>query len=97
MSSVDPSKLVVQHDEPNHRFIVRVGAQECVAEYEVADGIATFTHTFVPPELRGRGIAEMLVRTALDYARRERLRVIPACSYVATFIRRHREYVDLTT
>jgi predicted GNAT family acetyltransferase len=68
-----------------------------VADYELAAGEMTFTHTFVPPELRGRGIAEALVRTALEYAKAERLRVIPACSYVATFIRRHREYVQLTT
>jgi predicted GNAT family acetyltransferase len=50
------------------------------------------THTFVPGELRGRGLAEQLVRAALEHARAEKLRVVPACSYVAKYIERHPEY-----
>jgi hypothetical protein len=53
------------------------------------------THTFVPPELRGRGLAEHLVRAALAEARQRGWRVVPACSYVATFMERHREFADL--
>ena len=55
------------------------------------------THTLVPPELRGRGIAEKLTRMALGDARMKRLKVVPACSYVAKFIQRHAEYRDLVT
>jgi predicted GNAT family acetyltransferase len=53
------------------------------------------THTFVSPELRGKGIAEKLVRTALDYARSEQRRVVPSCSYVDLFIRRYPEFQTL--
>jgi predicted GNAT family acetyltransferase len=49
----------------------------------------------VPPELRGRGIAEQLVRAALADARTAGNKVVPACSYVAKFIERHHEYQDL--
>ncbi len=87
----------VRQNPAEHRFEVTVDGHLCVAEYVQRDGEIAFTHTFVAPELRGRGIAEKLVRTALDYARAERLRVLPECSYVASFIRRHREYVPLTT
>ncbi|MEJ1974628.1 MAG: GNAT family N-acetyltransferase [Lacunisphaera sp.] len=44
---------------------------------------------------RGRGIAEQLVRVALDDARAAGRKVVPACSYVAVFIKRHREYQEL--
>lgn len=54
-----------------------------------------FTHTLVPPELRGRGVAEKLVRAALAEARARGCRVVPQCSYVARFIERHAEYQDL--
>jgi predicted GNAT family acetyltransferase len=54
-----------------------------------------FTHTFVPDALRGRGIAAVLVRTALEEARRTGRRVVPRCSYVAEFIQRHPEFRDL--
>ena len=97
MNANDSETVTVRRNSEEHRFETVVGDYLCVAEYQMRDGEIVFTHTFVPPELRGRGIAEKLVRTALDYARAEGLRVVPACSYVAAFIRRHREYVQLTT
>jgi predicted GNAT family acetyltransferase len=45
--------------------------------------------------LRGRGIAETLVRAALEDARVQGRRVVPQCSYVAMFIRRHPEFQPL--
>lgn len=54
-----------------------------------------FTHTGVPLVLRGRGTAERLVRAALVDARQRRLWVVPACSCVAAFIARHKEFQDL--
>lgn len=79
------------------RFEATVDGELCVADYDQRDGEITFTHTYVPASLRGRGIAEKLVRTALEYARAQQLRVIPACSYVAVFIQRHREYAPLVS
>ncbi len=97
MNNAEQTPITVRNNPGESRFETTVDGYLCVAEYVLRDGEMTFTHTFVPPELRGRGIAEKLVRTALDHARQERYRVVPACSYVATFIRRHREYVQLTT
>lgn len=89
--------IEVKRNETESRFESTVDGYLCVAEYSLREGEMVFTHTFVPPELRGRGIAEKLVRAGLDHARHEGLRVVPACSYVASFIRRHREYAPLTT
>ena len=58
-------------------------------------GLVIFTHTFVPPELRGRGIAEGLVRAALKDVRLQGRRVVSQCSYVAAFIGRHPEFKPL--
>lgn len=66
-----------------------------VAEYVPEGDRLVFTHTFVPPELRGRGIAEQLVRAALDDARQQGKRIVPQCSYVALFIRRNPEFKPL--
>ena len=88
-------EIVVRHNAAESRFEVVVDNFLSVADYELAAGTLVMTHTFVPPELRGRGIAEKLVRAALDWAAAERLRVVPACSYVATFIQRHSEYQPL--
>ncbi len=61
-----------------------------VADYATRpDGARVLTHTFVPETLRGRGVAERLVRAALADARAEGRKVVPECSYAARFIQRH--------
>ncbi len=85
----------VQHDSAASRFAAEVDGRLCVADYRLSGAVMTMTHTFVPPPLEGRGIAAALVAEALDYARREGLRVRPACSYVASYMRRHPATLDL--
>jgi predicted GNAT family acetyltransferase len=89
------TEVLVRHNQAESRFEARVGGQLSVADYQLRGGEMVMTHTFVPPALRGRGIAEKLVRTALEYARQEGLRVFPVCSYVEAFLQRHSEYSDL--
>lgn len=85
----------VRHNSAEHRYEVETDGQVSVCEYEIVGDRAVFTHTYVPPELRGKGLAEQMVRTALNDARAAGRKVVPACSYVALFIQRHKEYADL--
>jgi uncharacterized protein len=95
MSSPTPGEVSVRHNAAASRFEAGEGVALAVAEYVLADGRMVFTHTLVPPELRGRGIAEQLVRAGLEFARAENRRVVPQCSYVAAFIQRHPEFQPL--
>jgi hypothetical protein len=63
--------------------------------YSLADGVITFIHTEVPPELGGRGIASTLIRGALDQVRADGLKVIAQCPVVKAFIEKHADYQDL--
>ncbi len=92
-----PSSAVpaVTHNVAAHRFEVTVDGHLSVADYELREGAIIFTHTYVPDALRGRGLAAKLVQPALEYARREKLRVVPSCSYVATYLERHPEFKAL--
>ena len=85
----------VKHNAAESRFELVHDGQLSVADYRLENGEMIMTHTYVPPALRGRGIAEKLVRAALEYTQREKLRVVPACSYVDAFIRRHSEFQSL--
>lgn len=89
------NEIVVRHNVADSRFEAEVEGRLAVADYERRAGEMVMTHTFVPPELRGRGVAEQLVRTALEYAKAEGMRVVPACSYVARYVERHAEYRSL--
>jgi predicted GNAT family acetyltransferase len=93
--SARTNEIIVRHNPPQHRFEAEINGLLSVADYELRGTDMVMTHTFVPPELRGQGIAENLVRAALEYARNERLRVVPACSYVEAFIKRHKEFHPL--
>lgn len=81
----------VLHDAAGSRFTLG----PAVAEYRREGDVMIFTHTWVPSEARGRGVAARLVREGMEYARRKGKRVVPQCSYVETFLRRHPEYEDL--
>ena len=85
----------VEHNATRGRFEARVDGKLCVADYQLSDGVMHMTHTFVPPEVGGRGVAAALVRNALAYARAHDLRVNPACSYVRSYMRRHPETQSL--
>lgn len=90
--STEPAVL---HNAAAHRYEATVDGHLSICEYELDGARMIFTHTVVPPELRGRGIAEKLVRAALADARAAGRKVVPRCSYVAKFIERHKEYQDL--
>jgi predicted GNAT family acetyltransferase len=65
------------------------------SEYRSRPGHIVFTHTEVGDAYQGRSLAAKLVRAALDRARRLDLEVTPLCPYVAGYIRRHPEFLDL--
>ncbi|MDB6128367.1 MAG: hypothetical protein JWM35_2263 [Verrucomicrobia bacterium] len=95
MSTMPSEDFIVRHNAPFSRFEAEIGGKLAVADYRLEGKDMLFTHTFVPPEMRGRGAAEKLVRAALEWARAQGRRVVPQCSYVAVFIERHAEYQDL--
>jgi predicted GNAT family acetyltransferase len=77
------------HDSERQRFEVVIDGHACVADYRRKEDVVTVTHTGVPRELQGRGIAAELVRQVLEWAETNGLKVIPACSYVQVYMRRH--------
>jgi predicted GNAT family acetyltransferase len=54
-----------------------------------------FTHTFVEPRFRGRGIGNALVREALDDVRAKGLTLTNFCDFVARYIDAHPDDADL--
>lgn len=89
------SPLPVTHNPSANRFEAGGEGHLAVCEYTTEGARRVFTHTYVPPEWRGRGLAEQLVRAALDDTRRRGLKAVAACSYVAAFVARHPEDQDL--
>ena len=85
----------VTHNLKEQRFEMSVKGLLAVIAYHREHGVISLDHTGVPVPIEGHGVAAKLTRAALDFARAEKLRVVPACSYVDAFIRKHSEYQDL--
>lgn len=77
------------------RFEMAVEGLTAFVAYRRNGRVITLNHAEVPRELEGRGIGATLVRATLDAVRAEGLQVVPRCSFVAAFIRRHPEYADM--
>jgi predicted GNAT family acetyltransferase len=87
----------VTHDAQRGRFAATVEGHDCELDYRLDGRVLTILHTGVPQAVGGRGIAAALTLAAAQYARAEGLTIYPACSYAATWFRRHSEYSDLIT
>ena len=92
---VTPEILVRDAPDRSRFEIVVDGTVAGFSEYHSRPGRIVFTHTEVGEAYQGRGLAGRLIRAALDASRRKGLEVTPRCPYVADFIRRHQDYLDL--
>lgn len=73
------------------------GALALIHYRERTGNVLELDHTFVPPALRGAGLASQLTEHALAFAREHGYRVVPSCPFVAAFIARHPGHSDLVT
>ncbi|ABF44983.1 GNAT family N-acetyltransferase [Deinococcus geothermalis] len=86
----------VINNEAKNRYEIRLNGQVVGrADYQLEGDTLIFTHTEVEEGHEGQGLGSELVGVALDDARTQGLQVVPACPFVAAFIREHPEYADL--
>lgn len=86
-----PANVHVQHRPELRRFTADVGASDeaVLAYHELAGGTLDLQHTVVPPEARGGGVGDALVRAAVAYAKDHDVKLVPTCPYVAAWVERH--------
>ncbi|WP_246336015.1 GNAT family N-acetyltransferase [Azomonas macrocytogenes] len=79
----------ISHNRITHQFETVIdGHRAYLAYMDLGKQTLDFYRTFVPDELRGRGIAAALTRAALEFAEQEGYIVIPSCSYVERYLER---------
>ncbi len=61
--------ISVTHDTARSRYTATVDGVLCVLDYQLQGNTMAITHTGVPSQVGGRGIAAALTRHALDDAR----------------------------
>ncbi|TAJ24240.1 MAG: N-acetyltransferase [Reyranella sp.] len=84
----------VTHNADRHQYELPTDHGIAVAVYRQQGDSRIFVHTEVPPEDEGKGIGAKVVRAALEDTRRQGLKIVPSCSFVVAFVRRHPEFDD---
>jgi uncharacterized protein len=92
----EPMDFEVQRDDVRHRYHAEIEGHDAEIRFAPAgDHVLDFQHTQVASALRGRGLADVLVRHALEDVRSRGERIIPTCPFVKVFLARHPEYQPL--
>ena len=81
----------VCHIPEQNRFVIDHQGAQATLQYAISPKGATtvldITSTYVPPEFRGKGFAEKLVRAALGWGKEQGYELHASCWYAAKFIR----------
>jgi predicted GNAT family acetyltransferase len=85
----------VRDDPARQRFELEAGGDLAFIDYLRDGRIVIMTHAEVPLALRGGGVGSALVKGALALVRERDEKVVPLCSFVAQYMRRHPETRDL--
>ena len=95
--TAEPDVVTVADNPAQNRYEARLGDRIVgISAYRVIRGRVVFLHTEVDESMAGRGIGSRLASGALDDVRARGLRVTAKCPFIAAYLRRHREYDDLT-
>jgi predicted GNAT family acetyltransferase len=87
----------VVEDRVAQRYRLMAGGKEVgFVEYDpIGEDAVLLKHTEVGPEHEGKGYASKLLAGMLDDLRKRGMSVLPVCPYAMSYIRKHREYLDV--
>lgn len=89
------TKYELVHNEAASQYEYHIDGKLAQFVYDDQNGVLYITHTFVPKELGGRGIAGALTKDALDDIEKRGLKIKPLCSYTVAYLEKHPEYKRL--
>ena len=85
----------VTMNENTQRFEVQTGSEVAFIDYRWYQDKLNLLYVFVPVPYRGKGISEILIKHALEFATHKKVKVSVYCPYIAKYIRLHPEYQHL--
>jgi predicted GNAT family acetyltransferase len=79
-------------NEVENQYEFHIGTFVAKIEYIRKGNRIYLTHTEVPAELEGQGIASDLVKKVLADIQQKELKVVPLCPFADKYIKRHPEW-----
>ena len=87
-----------QDDGNSGRYVADLAGEKASGHLDweaQGENVRVATHTIVPPEIGGRGVAAKLVEALVADAREQHFKIDPRCSYVAKKFDENPEWSDL--
>lgn len=89
--AISEQSVVLNRDK--HRFELHTGGKLSIVVFsQLDDHTLALTHTEVASDLEGQGVGSNLVKQVLDYVEAHKLKIVPLCPFVATYIKRHPDW-----
>lgn len=86
----------VRKNEAQQRYELVEGSEVLgFAEFRPVGDAIMLPHTEISPAHEGEGLGSQLAKYALDDVQAQGKMVIPMCPFIAGYIRKHPEYVEL--
>lgn len=96
MTTPDEPQPRVEHAAQRSRYEISAdGEYAGFTAYTDLDDRRIFYHTVIEERFGGRGLASVLVTSALTDTRAAGKRIVPVCPYVAKYLRSHHGFDDI--
>jgi len=92
MTKIDVASLEVINNIRQRQFEIHINDSIARVPYNFRDDMIALFHTEVPDEYSGQGIATKLAEFALNYAKENKLKILPYCPFIAKYIKEHPEW-----
>jgi predicted GNAT family acetyltransferase len=88
--------IEIADNAADRRFELTVDGQLAgFVVYRDEDGTRALVHTEVDPAFEGQGLGGKLAAGVLDQLRERGEQIIPVCPFIASYIRKHQDYLDV--
>ena len=91
--------MEIQHEESEHRgsfFVEGGGNRLAILTYTKAGpGRIIIDHTEVSEEMKGKNVGKQLVAASVDFARKNKIKILPLCPFARSVFDRVKEYGDV--
>lgn len=79
------------HNKQAHHYEYHIDGNIAYITYDDQNGEMHLTHTIVPDELSGKGLAKTLLEDVLEQIKKDNKKAVAQCSYIVKYLEKHPE------
>ena len=83
------------HNKPECKYEYHIDGHIAYITYDDQEGKMHLTHTIVPEELAGKGLARTLLEDVLEQIKKDGKKAVAQCSYIVKYQEKNPEKSDI--